>query len=118
MAEPRTAKQVIDQAIKENLWGERLCYGLVVIFAGVGVAAIFWGMIRGEGLVALAGGISSALFWPALHYARQIRKENIAIRLLEVPLSMATTAESAAQALEKAFTKTFASKTSETHVQS
>jgi hypothetical protein len=50
------------------------------------------------------------LFWPALREARQIHKENMAVRLLEVPLSMAGTAKAAAEALRDAFTTVFLSK--------
>jgi hypothetical protein len=57
--------------------------------------------------VALAGGIASVLFWPAMSQARQIRRENIAIRLLEGPLSMAETSKEAADALREFFVNTF-----------
>jgi hypothetical protein len=42
-----------------------------------------------------------SLFWPSMSSARRIRKENIAIRLLEAPLSRADTAKEAAQMLHK-----------------
>ena len=81
---PRTAEQVIDQAISENKFSAYLLYGF-----------------------ALAGGVASGLFWPAMNQARQIRRENIAIRLLERPLSMADTSNEAANALKDFFVTTF-----------
>ena len=72
--------------------------------------ALVVGVFRGEGLVALAGGIASALFLPATLQARQIRRENIAIRLLERPLSMAETSHEASDALKEFFVDTFISR--------
>jgi hypothetical protein len=73
-------------------------------------AVIVWGATLGEGLVSLAGSIASILFWPAMREARQMRKENMAVRLLEAPLSMAGTSKAAAEALRDAFTAVFVSK--------
>jgi hypothetical protein len=110
MSAQRTAKEVIDQALRENRLGERLCYALAVVFVTVGVGVIVWGAASEQGVVAVAGSIASILFWPAMREARQIRKENIAIRLLEAPLSMAGTADAAAKALKDAFTSVFVPK--------
>ncbi len=107
MAGERTVRQVIDLVIRENRPSEWLCYTLVVVFVGVGVAVIFWGAKTGEGLVALAGSIAAGLFWPALSNLRAIRREKIAVRLLESVLNRAETSEKAAQALEEAFRSIF-----------
>jgi hypothetical protein len=110
MANLRTAQEVIDQAIRENPAGEWLCYAFAVVFVIVGGTVIVLGASAGEGLVSLAGSIASILFWPAMREARQMRKENMAIRLLEAPLSMAGTSKAAAEALRDAFTAVFVSK--------
>jgi hypothetical protein len=102
----RTPKQVIDQAIRENRYAEYLCYGFAICFATVGVVGFFILVIAGQPVLTIASGIASILFWPALSNAREIRKENIANRLLEVPLGLATNEESAAKALEKVFLST------------
>ena len=107
---PRTAKQVIDQAIKDNRLNEYLLYSFACTFVLSGTITLIAGVIRNEGLVALAGGIASALFWPAMQQARQIRRENIAIRLLERPLSLAETSHDAAVALKEFFVDTFMSR--------
>jgi hypothetical protein len=104
----RTAQEVIDQAIHENRFGEWLCYGFAIVFVLVGVGVLIAGAVLGHGLVSLAGSLASVLFWPAMSEARQIRKENIAIRLLEAPLGMAATAQAAAEALRDVFVAVFA----------
>jgi hypothetical protein len=103
---PRTPKQVIDQAIRDNRVAEWICYGFAICFALVGVVGFFVLIATGQPVLTVASGIASILFWPALSNAREIRKENIAIRLLEVPLGLATNEESAAKALEKVFLST------------
>jgi hypothetical protein len=107
MVEPRTAKLVIDQAIRENRGASILCYALVILFAFTGVAVLIGGAFAREGLVSLAGSIASMLFWPALNQARQIRELNLSIRLLEIPLSRADNAQEAADALRVVFLQRF-----------
>jgi hypothetical protein len=99
----RTAKEVIDQAITENRVNEYLLYGFAIVFVLSGVTALICGMIWEAGVVALAGGIGSSLFFPAMYLAHKIRRENIAIRLLEAPLSKAETSDEAANALREFF---------------
>jgi hypothetical protein len=53
---PRSARDVIDEAIRENRFGERLLYGFAVVFVLAGVAALIVGMVQSDGVVALAGG--------------------------------------------------------------
>jgi hypothetical protein len=64
-------------------------------------------MVQGQGIVALAGAIANILFYPAMRMAREIRRENIAIRLVENPLSMAHTAKEASDTLREFFADTF-----------
>jgi hypothetical protein len=103
---PRTAKQVIDQAIRDNKISEWLLYAYASLFVAGGITAILWGMIIGEGIVSLAGSIAGILFYPAIRQAREIRRENIAIRLLEVPLSLSHSTQEAADALREFFLST------------
>lgn len=110
MTKPRTAQEVIDQAIRENRLGEWLCYTFAIVFVIVGIGIVVWGAVVGNGIVSVAGSIASILFWPAMREARQIRKENMAIRLLEAPLSKAETSKAAAEALRDAFTAVFVSR--------
>jgi hypothetical protein len=109
---PRTAKEIIDQAIEENKWNERLLYFIAVACVVSGITALIFGLIQEQGVVAIAGGIASALFIPAMHQARQIRRENMAIRLLEGPLGKAETAKEASDALKEFFLDTFVSRKS------
>jgi len=118
VSEPRTAKQVIDQAIKENRLGERLCYGFATAFVAVGIAAVGRALFMEQSVWTTAvGAVVSALFWPAMNAARQIRRENLAIRLLEAPLSRAETGQAAADMLQKAFVEVFVREGSGRHVE-
>jgi len=107
MAEPRTSKLVIDQAIRENRKAEQLCYLFAVAFVASGLFALVWGAVAGNGIVAVVGTVASVFFYPALAGAREIREDNMAIRLLEIALDRATTADEAANALSDAFTRLF-----------
>ena len=101
LSEARSAKDVIDQAITENRIPAYILYGFAIIFVLVGVFVIVWGVLKGITFSTVVGLISSSLFWPAMSSARQTRKENIAIRLLEAPLSRVDTAKEAAEMLRR-----------------
>ena len=96
----RTAKDVIDEAIKDNNSAKVFLYGLAAVFAVVGIAVLIVGVYREDSVTSLLGVISSSLFWPAINSVRKTRKENIAIRLLEVPLSQSSSSEEAAKMLK------------------
>jgi hypothetical protein len=106
----RTAGAVIDQAITENKTGERLLYGFAVAFVTVGLSGLVWAIVNREAVFAVIGMLTSALFWPAMSSVRRTRKESIAIRLLEAPLSRADTAKEAAEMLQNLFQEIFRDK--------
>jgi hypothetical protein len=95
----RTAKEVIDQAIRENRFSEWLMYAFAIIFVVAGVSVLIFGAKNGEAVATISGAVASALFYPAMASARRIRKENIAIRLLEAPLSRSDTSKAAAESI-------------------
>src|SRR5947207_479449 len=99
----RTPREVIDKAIAENQIGEYLLYFLAAMFGIVGSTVIVWALFTRQPVIAIAGSIASALCWPAINSARQTRKESIAIRLLEAPLSRTDTAREAAEMLQRFF---------------
>ncbi len=99
----RSATDIIDQAIRENRAAEILLYILALAVVAVGSVVLISGVISDNGVVTIAGAISNALFVPAMYFARRIRSENIAIRLLEAPLSRADTAQEAAEAIKNNF---------------
>ena len=103
---PESAYPVIDKAIRENRPGEILIYVLSVLVVGTGIFAIIYGAFKGEGLVALSGSIPTALIFPAFKAITEMRRQNIAIRLLEAPLRMAQTSQEAADAI-KAINESF-----------
>lgn len=107
MSKSRTTTDIIRETIRQNRFGEYLLYSIAINMIAIGSAAMIVGMIRGQGLVGLAGGIESALFYPAMRSARRIREQNIAIQLLEIPLSIATTSKQAAEILNNFFQSTY-----------
>ncbi len=96
-------KAIIDKAIDENRFGERLLYGFACSFVFAGLGLLVGGYLKGDGVIALAGGIASGLFWPAMREAKEIRNTNLAIRLLEDPLSRAETSSEAANTIREFF---------------
>jgi hypothetical protein len=113
MAKQRTAQEVIDQAIRENRFGERLLYGFACLFVGCGITTLLHGIFAGAATEAVLGAVGSSLFYPAMHLAKQIRHQNIAIRLLEASLARADTAQDAASAIRSAFRVVFTGKARE-----
>ena len=108
MAAPRNAKQVIDQLIKENRWWEWFCFISACAFVLVGLSVIVRAMfIEQSDVLTVAGATCNFLLWPALNHALRIRKENQAMRLLEIPLSRAETVEAAANMIHEMFVEIF-----------
>lgn len=99
--DPRPAKQVIDDAIRENRFATNLLYGYATIFVLAGFAVIIIGIINNDIISGVLGTVATTLFYPAITAARRTRKESIAIRLLETPLSRADTAQDAAVMLRE-----------------
>jgi hypothetical protein len=100
---PRSAREVIDAAIRENREWEWVCLGLAVTFAAVGAALLVLGAVRADWGIAGPGVAASALFTPMLWVAMRIRQTNIRVRLLEIPLQKAKTAEEAANIIDAVF---------------
>jgi hypothetical protein len=106
----RTAKEVIDQAIHENRPGEYLLYLFSCTTFLVGIATLGTGAYNGEALTAGLGTVASVMFYPAMKLAKRIREQNVAIRLLEIPLNGAHTAAEAALVLKEFFQSTYSLK--------
>jgi hypothetical protein len=103
----RSARDLIDRAIGENRNNERLLYVFSAIFVAIGAFALCWSIVVNAGLASVGGIVSSVLFLPAMQMARRIREQNIALRMLEVPLDRAQTAEEASQLLRDFFARAF-----------
>ena len=99
----RTATEVINQAIHENQLGLHLLYVLACLLVIVGSIVILTGVFTKSAIVTIAGCVASALFIPAMSYARIIRRENVALRLLEAPLSRTDTAKETAEVIRDYF---------------
>lgn len=108
MAAQRSAKQVIDQLISGNRWWEWLCFIAACIFVLVGVSVIVRAMLVTQSdVLTVVGGMCNFLLWPSPAHAQRIRKENQAMRLLEIPLSKAETVEAAANMIHEMFVQIF-----------
>lgn len=103
----RGARQVIDTAIQENRANEYLLYVFGVGSFLIGCLVIVWSLYRNQPVATLAGAVESALFAPAVYFIRQIRRENMKLRMLELPLSSAKSADEAATAIIKLFAAEF-----------
>jgi hypothetical protein len=110
----RTAAEVIDQAIKENRFPEYLLYAFAALFVLTGETIIGFALLRGSGVTAVAGVALNGLAWPAYYATRQIRAENLMLRMLEVPLNKAKTSTEAAKVLTDTFRTHFNAKASNT----
>jgi hypothetical protein len=83
----RTATEVITQAIEENRRPELLQYAFACIFVLTGEALIGWSIYAGLPLIAIVGVVRNGLAWPAYNATKQLRAENLMLRMLEIPLS-------------------------------
>jgi hypothetical protein len=103
----RTAEETISQAIKENRFPEFLLYAFAIIFVVTGEVLI-WSAIEHDHALGAIGGVGlNGLAWPAFAQTRELRRENLMLRMLEIPLSKAQTADEAAKMLTDAFRNLF-----------
>ena len=103
----RSAQEVIDQLIRENKPNEHTLYALAMLFVGLGTGCFIYSVITGHWALSIGSAIETGLFYPAMNAVQKIRRENQTIRLLELALTNASTAEDAAAAIHKAFLQEF-----------
>ena len=99
----RTAKAVIDDAIRETAGYDALCWWGLVVFGLTGVLTIFASVWQGNAGIGAVGTVPTVLCWPAIRYAIRIRQGNVALRMLELALDKAKSSEQALQAINQAF---------------
>ncbi|MBN9121407.1 MAG: hypothetical protein J0I06_20025 [Planctomycetes bacterium] len=99
----RSVREVIAESTRKNRVWEWVCFALTVTFAVVGVGLIVTGAVRDDWGIAGPGVGTAALLGPTLWAAIKIWRTNIRIHLLEVPLSLATTADEAARIINEVF---------------
>jgi len=85
---PRSAREVIDAAIRENRRWDWLCFGLLLLFAPLGGLGIVVGIVYNQVWPAVGGSVSTAACPPVLWFAYRVWRKNVEIRLLEFPLSL------------------------------
>jgi hypothetical protein len=103
----RSAQEVIDTAIRENRSNEYLLYAFALLFVALGTGSFIYSIWTGHWALSIGSAIESGLFYPALSTIQRVRRENQKIRMLEIPLTNAKTADEAALALTKAFSNEF-----------
>jgi len=99
----RTPKEVIDQAIAENRIPEYVLYIFACLFVLTGVILVGVAIYNKNPITGISGVALNGLAWPAYNATRRIRSENLMLRMLEVPLMKAKTADEAAKMLTQAF---------------
>ena len=103
----RTEREVIDQAIAENRVPEFPLYAFACIFVLTGELLIANAVYNKNSVTAIAGVALNGLAWPAYYATRNIREVNLMLRMLEVPLTKAKTADEAAKMLIETFGSLF-----------
>lgn len=106
-ASMRTVRDIIDQAIAENRVPEYLLYCFASLFVLTGEALLGTAFYNRNTTTAIVGVALNGLAWPAYRATRAIRAENLMLRMLEVPLMQARTAEEAAKMLTDMFESHF-----------
>jgi hypothetical protein len=103
----RTEREVINDAIAENRVPEYLLYGFAILFVITGEALIGAAIYNGSGLTAIAGVALNALAWPAYRATREVRLNNMMLRMLEVPLMKTKSDLEASKMLVEVFSGRF-----------
>jgi hypothetical protein len=103
----RTVGQIIDKAIEENRPSEAILYTFSAAFVVLGLFIFFVVTYQNNYITSLGGSISSVLFVPAVLLAERVRNRNMALRMLEIALLNARTADEAATALRQFFSNVF-----------
>ena len=103
MPEPRPTTEIINNALRENAKWEWLCYIGIVVFVVIGLTTLGFGLVRGDGVTSVVGGVVTSLFWPGIRYADRFRRDNLKIRLYEAALNKASTSQEVRDILKEIF---------------
>src|SRR5713226_8053745 len=106
MSGPLKVHEIIESAIEDNRQRVGLLFGFAIVFVLLGSVVLVWGLIQ-DSFVAYAGVAESLLFVPAIHSVRRINHETAALRLLEIPLRRAKSADEAARILLRFFASAY-----------
>ncbi len=103
----RTPREVIDQAIREGRPGLWLAYVSIVVSLCGGVFGLLEASRNQQPLVAVLGGLLSTCIWPSMQHALKVRHQNVALRLLEIPLNQAQSSAEMAKLLQDFFREAY-----------
>jgi F0F1-type ATP synthase assembly protein I len=99
----RPTSAVINQAIEENKAGQRILYLAAFFCLVTGVVILIWQIHHQQPVMAILGFLLALLSLPLFTWIKSTKKQNLALRLVEVPLSRADTAKQAAELVSKLF---------------
>ena len=71
----------------------------------MGIAVIGWALLTDNAWATIAGAAESYLVVPAIRDLKEFRKQNALIRLMEIPLASAKTADQANNVIMKLFSE-------------
>jgi hypothetical protein len=100
---PRTPQELIDGAISENKKWDWLCFVLVCILSLLAIGGIVYGTIQNQWTAGVGAGVATLGFWPCLQYVREVRRENVALRVLEASLSDPKEAKATFETLRRVY---------------
>lgn len=103
----RSAYDVINAAIGENRLNEYILYALAILFAVLGTGAFIFFLWSRQFALSIGAALESGLFYPAMRQVQKTRTQNQIIRMLEIPLNNAKTADEAAASLHHVFKEEF-----------
>ncbi len=103
----RSAYDVINAAIRENRPNEYILYAFAILFVVLGTGAFIFFLWSRQFTLSIGAALESGLFYPAMREVHKIRTENQIIRMLEIPLNNAKTADEAAASLHQVFKEEF-----------
>ncbi|CAM2007327.1 hypothetical protein [Acanthopleuribacter pedis] len=104
----RSIHDVLQDAIADGKVPERILLSFAILIGFTGMGVIYVGIYANPQIeVAALGTAMESLVLVAVNMVKNIRRENYSIRLLEIPLSKASTSEEAAKLLSTFFRDTW-----------
>lgn len=106
---PRSAGEIIDLALRENAKAEYVFMWISGSMAVVGLGLLLWSALARNGILAISGISASSICAYGMRSLWRIRTSRYALRLAELLLEKAATADEAANVLIKVVDTVFKS---------
>ena len=79
-----TISGVIDKIVKETQFQAYVLLFLSVLIVFTGLGILIYGVFSGNPYVSGSGAITTGMFWPAFHYANNMKIHHATIRAMEL----------------------------------